>query len=42
MCKIKDNEYKWQLYEDEKAEVIMEVSDLLFEELVEECVVELG
>ena len=36
--KIFENEYKWQLYEDEKAEVVMELSDLVFEELVEEFV----
>ena len=33
-----ENEYKWSLFEDEKAEVVMELSDLCFEELVEELV----
>ena len=35
---IFENEYKWNLYEDEKAEVVMELADLVFEELVEELV----
>eukprot|EP00825_Cyclidium_porcatum_P046080 TRINITY_DN7161_c0_g1_i1.p1 TRINITY_DN7161_c0_g1~~TRINITY_DN7161_c0_g1_i1.p1 ORF type:complete len:316 (-),score=62.78 TRINITY_DN7161_c0_g1_i1:95-1042(-) len=39
---IFEGEYKWQLYEDEKAEVIMELSDLVFEDLVEEFVVDLA
>lgn len=38
LTEIFENEYKWQLYEDEKAEVIMELADLVFEELVEEVV----
>ena len=40
--KIYENEYKWNLYEDEKAEVVMELADLVFEELVEEVVDELS
>ena len=35
---IFENEYKWQLFEDERAEVVMELADLLFEELIEEVV----
>ncbi|EWS76043.1 IQ calmodulin-binding motif protein (macronuclear) [Tetrahymena thermophila SB210] len=38
LTEIFENEYKWQLYEDEKAEVVMELADLVFEELVEEIV----
>jgi hypothetical protein len=36
--KIFENEFKWGLYEDERAEVVMELADLVFEELVEEVV----
>ncbi|KAL4505248.1 hypothetical protein ABPG72_016315 [Tetrahymena utriculariae] len=42
LVEIFENEYKWQLYEDEKAEVLMELSDLVFEELVEEVVDEIA
>lgn len=38
LTEIFENEYKWQLYEDEKAEVVMELADLVFEELVEDVV----
>lgn len=38
LTEIFENEYKWCLYEDEKAEVIMELADLVFEDLVEEFV----
>jgi len=31
-----ENEYKWSLFEDEKTEFLMEISDLIFENLVEE------
>ncbi len=33
---IKENEYKWLTFEDEKTEILMEVSDLIFEFLVDE------
>ncbi|EGR33848.1 IQ calmodulin-binding motif family protein, putative [Ichthyophthirius multifiliis] len=33
---IKENEYKWLIFEDEKAEILMEISDLIFEFLVDE------
>ena len=35
------NEYKWNLIEDEKTEVLMELTDLCFEELIEEILNEL-
>ena len=38
LTEIFENEYKWQLYEDEKTEVVMELADLVFEQLVEEVV----
>jgi len=39
---IFENEFKWNLYEDEKAEVSMELADLIFEEIVESVVLELN
>lgn len=36
LAEIFESEYKWSLYEDEKTEVLMELSDLVFEHLVEE------
>ena len=36
-----ENEYKWNLIEDEKTEVLMELTDLCFEELIEEILNEL-
>jgi O-methyltransferase involved in polyketide biosynthesis len=33
---IIENEYKWSLFEDEKAEVIMEVGDIIFENIIDE------
>ncbi|KRX07982.1 Protein kinase-like domain [Pseudocohnilembus persalinus] len=38
---IVENEYKWCLFEDEKAEVVMELSDLVFEDLVENFIEEM-
>lgn len=38
--KIKENEYKWYNYGDDKAEFLMELSDLIFENLVEDFVLE--
>lgn len=38
LTEIFENEFKWGLYEDERAEVVMELADLVFEELVEEVV----
>ncbi|EGR29489.1 IQ calmodulin-binding motif family protein, putative [Ichthyophthirius multifiliis] len=35
---IYENDYKWQLYEDEKTEFVMELSDYIFEDLVEEMI----
>lgn len=34
--KIIETEYKWSLFEDEKTEVIMEVGDIIFENLIDE------
>ena len=42
LTEIFENEFKWNLYEDEKAEVSMELSDLIFEEIVEKVIVELN
>ena len=42
LTEIFENEYKWQLYEDEKTEVVMELADLVFEQLVEEVVREVS
>jgi len=36
---IQFNEYRWQLMEDEKTEVLLELADLIFEELIEEIIV---
>ncbi|EGR29043.1 IQ calmodulin-binding motif family protein, putative [Ichthyophthirius multifiliis] len=41
LTEIFENEYRWQLYEDEKAEVTMELSDLVFEEIIENIIYEL-
>jgi len=42
LTEIFENEYKWQLFEDERAEVVMEMADLVFEDLVEELVDDLA
>lgn len=33
---IAENEYKWYQYEDERTEIIMELADTVFEEIIEE------
>lgn len=40
MNQINESEFKWFLVEDEKAEVLMEVTDFIFEELIENLVQE--
>lgn len=37
---VKDNEYKWYNYSDDRAELLMELGDIIFENLVEELVQE--
>ena len=32
---IRENEYKWLSFEEEKTEILMEVSDMIFESLVD-------
>ena len=39
--KVFENEYKWHLFEDEKTQIRIELSDLIFEEEIENFIFEL-
>lgn len=42
ITKINENEFKWFLMDDEKAEVLMEVTDFIFEDLIENFISEIN
>ena len=37
---LKQSEYKWTLFEDERTEILMEIGDYIFENMVEELSIE--
>lgn len=36
-----ENEYKWHLFEEDRTELLLEVTDHVFEELIEDLILEL-